>query len=255
MYKLVDSHCHINDELYKDNKEDIIKQIKENMEFVVCSGWDYDSSIEAIKLANENDNIYASIGFHPTDISKITDEKLLELEKLAKFNKKIVGIGEIGLDYYWMKDEKDIQKKFFNIQLEMVRRLNKVAVIHTRDALADTIEILDSYKDVSGVLHCYPGSYEAVKPILDRYYISVGGVLTFKNAKKTKEMVSKVPIERIVLETDSPYLTPTPYRGKINHPMYTNYVAEEIAKIKNMSYEDVVNITTKNAYEVYKIWK
>ncbi|VWL85763.1 TatD family hydrolase [Oceanivirga miroungae] len=255
MYKLVDSHCHVNDIQYKDNKEEIIKEIKENMEFVVCSGWDYDSSIEAINIANENDNIYASIGFHPTDISKITDEKLLELENLAKTNKKIVGIGEIGLDYHWMTDEKEVQKKFFRMQIELAKRVNKAVVIHTREALADTIEILDEYKDVYGVLHCYPGSYEAVLPILDRYYVSVGGVLTFKNGRKTKEMLSKVPIEKVVLETDSPYLTPTPFRGRINKPIYTHYVAEEIARIKEMSYQDVIDITTKNAYEVYKICK
>ncbi len=255
MRKLVDSHCHLNDEKYIDDLEKIINDVNENMDFVVCSGWDYESSLEAIKLATENEKIYASIGFHPTDISKMTEEKYIHLEKLAKENEKIVGIGEIGLDYHWMTDPKDVQKVAFIKQIEMVRRLNKAIVIHTREATDDTIEILKQYKDVGGILHCYPGTYEQVKDILDRYYVSVGGVLTFKNNKKTREMVSKVPLDRIVLETDSPYLTPVPFRGKINNPILTKYVAMEIANIKGISYEEVVEVTTNNAYKVFKIWK
>lgn len=255
MFKLVDSHCHLNDEMYKDDLDNIINEINDNMEFVVCSGWDYNSSINAINLANKHKKIYASIGFHPTDIKDITKEKLEKLENLAQKNNKIVGIGEIGLDYYWMKDEKENQIKAFKEQIELVRRLNKAIVIHTRDAVLDTINILKEYKDVSGILHCYPGTYEEVEPILDRYYVSVGGILTFKNASKTRDMIYKVPLDRIVLETDSPYLTPTPFRGRRNRPIFTKYVAKEIAKIKEVSYEEVIEITTKNAYKGYKICK
>ncbi|WP_067139907.1 TatD family hydrolase [Oceanivirga salmonicida] len=253
--KLVDAHCHLNDSKYDTDIHDIIENINENMEFVVCSGWDYDSSLEAIKFANENAKIYASIGFHPTDISTMTDEKLSHLEKLARTNPKIVGIGEIGLDYHWMTDPKDIQIAGFIRQIEMVRKLNKAIVIHTRDAIEDTINILKKYNDVGGILHCYPGTYEQVKDILDRYYVSVGGVLTFKNNRKTSEMVSKIPLDRIVLETDSPYLTPEPYRGKRNNPIFTEYVAKKIADIKGISYEEVVETTTINAYKGYKLWK
>ena len=253
--KLVDAHCHLNDEMYKDDLEQIIAEVKNEVEFVVCSGWDFNSSLKAIELANNNENIYATVGFHPTDISTMNKENLDIIEKLAKENPKIVGIGEIGLDYYWMKDPKEVQKKGFIEQIEMIRRIKKPIVIHTREALNDTIEILSSFKDVGGLLHCYPGSYEAVLPILDRYYVNVGGTLTFKNNRKTKELVEKLDIEKIILETDSPYLTPTPFRGKRNKPTMTTYVAQEIARIKNMSYEDVVDITTGNAIRAYGLEK
>lgn len=255
--KLVDAHCHLNDEMYKDDVDEIIKEVEKEMEFIVCSGWDYDSSLEAVKMANNHKNIYASIGFHPTDISTMNKEKLAILEKIAKENKKVVGIGEIGLDYYWMKDPKEVQIEGFREQIEMIRRVNKPIIIHTRDALNDTINILSEYKDVGGLLHCYPGSYEAVLPILDRYYVNVGGTLTFKNNRKTKELVEKLPIEKLILETDSPYLTPTPFRGKRNKPTMVSYVALEVARIKNISYEEVVDITTKNAiiaYNMENIW-
>ena len=257
--KLVDAHCHLNDEKYLEDIDDIIKDINDKMEFVVCSGWDYNSSLKAIEIDEKNEKVYASIGFHPTDIQDITKEKFSHIEKLAKEHKKVVGVGEIGLDYYWLKDPKEIQKKYFIEQIEMIRRVDIPIVIHTREALADTIEILDSYKDVSGILHCFPGSYESVKPILDRYYVSVGGTVTFKNNRKTKEMVEKVPLERIVLETDSPYLTPVPYRGKRNTPIFTEYVANEIANIKGIDVEKVIQTTTENAIKAYRmrerVWK
>ena len=215
--------------------------------------------MKAIEIAEKNEKVYASIGFHPTDIQDIIKEKFSHIEKLAKEHKKVVGVGEIGLDYYWLKDPKEIQKKYFIEQIEMIRRIDIPIVIHTREALADTIEILDSYKDVSGILHCFPGSYESVKPILDRYYVSVGGTVTFKNNRKTKEMVEKVPLERIVLETDSPYLTPVPYRGKRNTPIFTEYVANEIANIKGIDVEKVIQTTTENAIKAYRmrerVWK
>lgn len=257
--KLVDAHCHLNDAQYSEDMYEIIQEINEKLEFAVCSGWDYESSLKAIEIAEKNEKIYASIGFHPTDISTITAEKLKHIEKLAKEHKKVVAIGEIGLDYHWMKDPKEVQKKYFIEQIELIRRVDIPIVVHTREALADTIEILDSYKDVGGVLHCFPGSYESVVPILDRYYVNVGGTLTFKNNRKTKDLVDKISIEKLLIETDSPYLTPVPYRGRRNKPTYVELVAQEIANIKNMSYEDVVNITTENAIRVYRmrerIWK
>lgn len=253
--KLVDAHCHLNDDKYIDIIDDVIDSINNEMEFVVCSGWDFDSSLKAIEFANNNDKIYASIGFHPTDISTMTDENLKYLENLAKNNKKIVGIGEIGLDYYWMKDPKDIQKEGLIKQIEIIRKLNKPIVVHTREALEDTIEILSRYEDMSGILHCFPGSYESVQPIIDRYYVSVGGTLTFKNNRKTKDLVHKLSLDRIVIETDSPYLTPEPFRGRLNYPTYTKYVAEEIARIKEITLEEVIEKTTYNAYKGYKIWK
>lgn len=251
--KLVDAHCHLNDDMYNEDLDDIIDDILNEMEFIVCSGWDYESSIKAVKLSEKYENVYASIGYHPTDISKINDKDFAHIEELAKNHEKVVGIGEIGLDYHWMKDPKEVQKQAFIKQIEMIRRVNIPIVIHTRDALEDTINILREYKDVSGILHCFPGSYESVLPILDRYYVSVGGTLTFKNNVKTKELVSKVPLDRIVIETDSPYLTPTPFRGKRNNPIFTKYVANEIARIKGISVEEVINQTTLNAIKTYRL--
>lgn len=251
--KLVDAHCHLNDDMYNEDLDYIIDDILNEMEFIVCSGWDYESSIKAVKLSEKYENVYASIGYHPTDISKINDKDFAHIEELAKNHKKVVGIGEIGLDYHWMKDPKEVQKQAFIKQIEMIRRVNIPIVIHTRDALEDTINILREYKDVSGILHCFPGSYESVFPILDRYYVSVGGTLTFKNNVKTKELVSKVPLDRIVIETDSPYLTPTPFRGKRNNPIFTKYVADEIARIKGISIEEVINQTTLNAINAYRL--
>lgn len=251
--KLVDAHCHLNDDMYNEDLDDIIDDILNEMEFIVCSGWDYESSIKAVKLSEKYENVYASIGYHPTDISKINDKDFAHIEELAKNHEKVVGIGEIGLDYHWMKDPKEVQKQAFIKQIEMIRRVNIPIVIHTRDALEDTINILREYKDVSGILHCFPGSYESVFPILDRYYVSVGGTLTFKNNVKTKELVSKVPLDRIVIETDSPYLTPTPFRGKRNNPIFTKYVADEIARIKGISVEEVINQTTLNAINAYRL--
>lgn len=251
--KLVDAHCHLNDDMYNEDLDYIIDDILNEMEFIVCSGWDYESSIKAVKLSEKYENVYASIGYHPTDISKINDKNFAHIEELAKNHKKVVGIGEIGLDYHWMKDPKEVQKQAFIKQIEMIRRVNIPIVIHTRDALEDTINILREYKDVSGILHCFPGSYESVFPILDRYYVSVGGTLTFKNNVKTKELVSKVPLDRIVIETDSPYLTPTPFRGKRNNPIFTKYVADEIARIKGISVEEVINQTTLNAINAYRL--
>lgn len=163
----------------------------------------------------------------------------------------MVAIGEIGLDYHWMEDPEEVQKEGFRKQIELARRVKLPIVIHTREALQDTLDILKEYKNVGGILHCYPGSYEAAKPFLDRYYIGVGGTVTFKNNRKTKELVKKLSLEKIVLETDCPYLTPVPFRGKRNEPGYTKYVAEEIARIKEISVEEVINITTENAKKIY----
>lgn len=251
--KLVDAHCHLNDEQYSNDLDRIISDINEHMEFVVCSGWDYDSSIHAISLSEKYDKVYASIGFHPTDISFMTDEKLKELEKLALENKKVVAIGEIGLDYHWMKDPKEVQKEGFIKQIEMIRRIKKPIVIHTREALQDTIDILKKYEDVGGILHCFPGSYESVVDILDRYYVSIGGTVTFKNNVKTQNLVSKLSLDKIVIETDSPYLTPVPYRGRRNTPVNTKYVAQQIAKIKDVSVEEVIEKTTLNSMKAYGI--
>jgi TatD DNase family protein len=250
--KLVDTHCHIDSDRYNEDRDRILKDIEENLEFAVNIGYDLESSKRSVELADKYDFMYAVVGIHPTDIKGYDDKLENSLEELAK-NPKVVAIGEMGLDYHWMKDEKEEQKKIFRRQLELARRIGKPVVIHTREATADTIEILKEYSDIKGILHCYPGSYESALQLMDNYYFGIGGVVTFKNSKKTVEAVSKIPLERLVIETDAPYLTPTPFRGKRNHPIYVEYIAQKIAEIKGISYEEVVKVTTENAKKVYSI--
>jgi len=185
-------------------------------------------------------------------LDELSDEAEKRLEELAK-NPKVLAIGEIGLDYHWMTRPKEEQFKIFRRQLELARRVNKPVVIHTREAMEDTINILNEYPDVKGILHCYPGSVESAKRMIDRFYLGIGGVLTFKNAKKLVDVVKEIPIENLVIETDCPYMAPTPYRGQRNEPIYTEEVAKKIAELKNMSYEDVVRITNENTRKVFKM--
>ncbi|MGL4804717.1 MAG: TatD family hydrolase, partial [Cetobacterium sp.] len=165
----------------------------------------------------------------------------------------VVAIGEIGLDYHWMTEPKEVQQERFKRQLELAERLNKPVVIHTRDAMEDTVNILKEYPNITGVIHCYPGSLETAKQLVDRFYLGIGGTLTFKNSKKAVEVVKDIPLDRIIIETDCPYLTPEPFRGKRNEPIYVEYVAKKIAEIKEISVEDVTKVTTENAKKLYRI--
>ena len=251
MVKIIDTHTHIYDKQFENDFDDVMNRIKDELESIVSIGFDLESSIKSVELANKYDFVYAVVGIHPVDIKKLNDNVEKELERLALTEKKVVAIGEIGLDYYWMEDPKDVKIAGFRKQMELAERVNKPVVIHTREALQDTLDVLKDYKNVGGILHCYPGSYEAAKPFLDRYYLGIGGTLTFKNNRKTKELVKELALEKIVLETDCPYLTPVPFRGKRNEPVYTKYVAEEVARIKEISVEEVIKVTTENAKKIY----
>ena len=253
MSKIIDTHTHIYDEQFQEDFDDVMKNIKEQMEGIVSIGFDMESSLKSIELANKYDFVHAVIGIHPVDIKKYNTEIDKELERLALSEKKVVAIGEIGLDYHWMEDSEEVQKEGFRRQIELAERVKLPIVIHTREALQDTLDILKEYPGAGGILHCYPGSFQAAKPFLDRYYIGVGGTVTFKNNRKTKELVKELSLDRIVLETDCPYLTPVPFRGKRNQPIYTSYVAEEIARIKEISTEEVIEVTTENAKKIYKL--
>ncbi len=250
--KLVDTHAHIYDKQFKPDFDEIIDRISKELEFIVSIGYDLESSEKSVNLAEKYPFIYGVVGVHPTDIKKYSDTVERKLEELAR-NEKVVAIGEIGLDYHWMEDPKEEQEEIFRRQMELSRRVGLPVVIHTRDAMEDTVKILEDYKDVGGIMHCYPGSYETAEKLIDRYYFGIGGVVTFKNNKVTKETVKKLPIEKIVIETDCPYLTPEPFRGKRNEPVYVRYIAEEIARIKEMPLERVIEITTGNAKKVYNI--
>ncbi|MGL5207745.1 TatD family hydrolase [Cetobacterium sp.] len=250
--KLVDTHCHLDNEKFDEDRLEVIERIKENLEFCVNIGYDLASSKKSLELAKEYDFIYAVIGVHPIDIAEYSEEVEKELEILGK-NPKVVAIGEIGLDYHWMTEPKEVQQGRFKRQLELAERLNKPVVIHTRDAMEDTVNILKEYPNITGVIHCYPGSLETAKQLIDRFYLGIGGTLTFKNSKKAVEVVKDIPLDRIVIETDCPYLTPEPFRGKRNEPIYVEYVAKKIAEIKEISVEDITKVTTENAKKLYRI--
>ena len=250
--RLIDSHCHIDNERFDEDRDEVLERIKENLEFAVNIGYDLNSSKKSIELSEKYDFIYAVVGVHPTDITGYDDELEKRIEELAR-NPKVLAIGEIGLDYHWMTEPKEKQQEVFKRQIEIARRVGKPIVVHTREATRDTLDILKEYPDVRGILHCYPGSIESAEEIMDNYYFGVGGVLTFKNSKKLKETVEKLPMDRIIVETDCPYLTPEPYRGKRNEPIYVEYVAQKIAEIKGISYEEVVRISNENTKKAYNI--
>ena len=250
--KLIDSHAHLNNEAFDEDRKELFDRIKENMDFVVNIGYDLESSEISVEYANEYDFIYATVGFHPDEIGGYNEVAEKKLEELAK-NKKVVAIGEIGLDYHWMTFPKEKQQEIFRRQLELAKKLNKPVVIHSREAMEDTLNILREYPEVKGIFHCYPGSVESAKEVIDRFYLGIGGVLTFKNAKKLVEVVENIPLDRLILETDCPYMAPTPFRGKRNEPMYVEYVAKKIAEIKNISYEEVVKATNENTKKAYRL--
>ena len=250
--KIIDSHVHLNLSQFDEDRDEVLKRVEGKLDFVVNIGFDLESSEKGVEYADKYSFIYATIGFHPDEIEGYSDEAEKKLEELAK-NPKVLAIGEIGLDYHWMTRPKEEQWEIFRRQLRLARKLNKPVVIHTREAMEDTINILNEFPDITGILHCYPGSVETAKRMVDRFYLGIGGVLTFKNARKLVEVVSEIPIEKLVIETDCPYMAPTPYRGQRNEPIFTEEVAKKIAELKNMSYEDVVRITNENTRKAYRM--
>ena len=250
--KLIDSHAHLNNEQFDEDRDEVLNRIKDELEFAVNIGYDLPSSKISVEYANKYDFIYGVVGVHPVDIEGYSEEVERELEELAK-NEKILAVGEIGLDYYWMSQPKEVQQAGFRKQMELARRIGKPVVIHSRDAMEDTLKILKEFPDVGGIFHCYPGSVDSAKEVIDRFYLGIGGVLTFKNAKKLVEVVKDTPLDRLILETDCPYMAPVPNRGKRNEPIYVKYVAEKIAELKEISFEEVARITNENTKKAYKM--
>jgi len=254
---LIDSHSHLNHEDYINDLDTYIKECKEvNVGAFLCVGWDLKSSIDAINIANKYNNVYAAIGIHPSDIIKMKENDFNEIEKLIN-NPKVVAIGEIGLDFYWDKDKnvQEKQKEYFIKFIDLANKHNLPVVIHSRDAINATYEILrDNKVNKGGILHCYPAGKEYVDRFIDlNFYFGIGGVSTFANAHTLKEAIKVIPIERIVLETDAPYLTPVPFRGKPNHSKYLPYIASEVAKIKDISVENIEKYTTENFYKIFSV--
>ncbi len=242
---MIDTHCHLDKEFYSDINQ-VIQHMKNHM--IIVSGTNIKDSKNVILLCKKYKNIYGTIGFHPDEIKTIDEKSFLFLEENLK-NTKIVGVGEIGLDYYHNKENKEEQKELFIRQIKLAQKYNKTIVIHSRDAIEDTYEIVKKYgKGSKIVLHCYSGSVEmAYKFLKLGVAFGIGGVVTFKNSHKLKEVVKEMPLSSLLLETDSPFLTPEPYRGKTNEPYNVYYVAQEIAKIKEISVDKVIEETTKNA--------
>ncbi len=249
---IIDTHMHIFDEKYQ-NPDDVVEEaLKNDVKKMIAVGYDKKTSLQAIELANKYEFIYASVGLHPSEVLKEIDENLEWLEKCLN-EPKVIAIGEIGLDYYWDKSFKEQQKMFFKKQIEIAKRNNLPIIVHCRDAIQDCFDILKDEK-VSGVLHCYSGSYEMAKEFVKRgFYLGIGGVVTFKNANEIKKVVKDIDLSFLLSETDSPYLTPVPFRGKINQPAYTKYVVMEIANIKGVSCEYVCSKIENNVKKLFKI--
>ena len=253
---LFDTHAHLNAEQYNEDLEQVIERAKsEKVEKIVVVGFDRPTITRAMELIEAYDFIYAAIGWHPVDAIDMTDEDLDWIKKLSE-HQKVVAIGEMGLDYYWDKSPKDVQKEVFRRQIALAKEVNLPIIIHNRDATEDVVTILkeEGAAEVGGIMHCFTGSLETAKACMEmNFYISFGGPVTFKNAKKTKEVVKDIPSDRILIETDCPYLTPTPFRGKRNEPSYVKYIAEQIAELREMSFEELAELTTENAKKVFRI--
>ena len=251
---MIDTHTHINC-IEEISVEDIIKNALDNGVEKLIVPAAYPTDIEVVKeLAQKYENVYGLLGVHPSEVKGWNDDLIDKIKEYSK-SSKIVGIGEIGLDYYWDKSFNDLQKEVFIKQIKLANELNLPINVHDREAHKDTFDILTEYnKNSAVVMHCFSGSVEFMKECVKQgWYIAIGGVVTFKKAIKMKEVAKEVPLDKLLLETDAPYLTPVPYRGKTNQPAYVKYVAEEIASIRGISFEEVDEITTQNAKKVFSL--
>lgn len=254
---LIDTHAHLTDQRFDADRAEVIQKFKDStVEYVITSGSDMPSSRKAVALAQEYDFIYCSVGVHPQDAQSFSQKTLEELFQLAQ-NKKVCAIGEIGLEYLDGSPQKDKQKDVFLAQMQLAHQLGLPIVIHTRQAIGDTMQILRQNKNLltnGGTLHCFSESLEvAMEAISLGLNISVGGVSTFTNAKRLQEVLKQVPLSSMLLETDCPYLAPTPFRGQRNDPSFIPIIAENLAKLKGTTVQEVAQITTQNARRLFKI--
>ena len=249
---MIDTHTHIN--MIEDiSPEEIFKNVSDNgVEKLIVPAASVADIDDVFNFVQKYDNTYGLLGIHPSEAKDWSDDLLEKITKYSE-NKKIVGIGEIGLDYYWDKSFNELQKEVFIKQVELANILNLPISVHDREAHKDTFDILTQHnKNSTIIMHCFSGSVEFMKECIKQgWYIALGGVVTFKNAVKAKEVAKEVPLDKLLLETDAPYLTPVPFRGTTNQPAYVKYVAEEIAKIKELSFEEIDKVTTQNAKIVF----
>lgn len=251
---IIDTHAHYDDEAFDEDRDVLIRGFHDRgIEMVVNIGADMESSRRTILLAEKYDNIYGAIGVHPNETRNLGEEDMQWLTAAAA-HPKVLAIGEIGLDYYWNEPERETQMKWFVRQLDVARQVKLPVVIHSRDAAKDTLDIMKAEKsdEIGGVIHCFSYGVELAREYLKMgFFLGIGGVATFKNARRLKEVIQYMPMDRMVLETDSPYLTPVPYRGKRNNSGYLPYVVDAVAELKGMSAEDVIAVTRENALRLY----
>lgn len=251
---IIDSHAHLDDSAFNEDREELIEKLRDQgISYVMNISAGLASARTSLALAKKYDFIYTSMGVHPCETGELTEENFTEIISYLT-EEKVKAIGEIGLDYYWDEPEREIQQYWFRRQLQLAHEHNLPVIIHSRDAAADTYRIMkeEGAADLKGVIHCYSYTKETARDYLQwNYYFGIGGVITFQNAKKLKEAVEYVPLENILLETDSPYLSPVPYRGKRNSPLNLPFIAEEIAKIKGISAQEVIKVTTENTKKLY----
>ncbi len=252
---LFDTHAHFDDEAFDADRDAVLSSMPErNVGLIVDPGCTLESSAAAIRLARQYPHVYAAVGIHPENCADFKPEQIETLRQMAK-EPKVVAIGEIGLDYYWAENPpREWQHQVLRSQMQLAQELHLPVIIHDRDAHADTMSIVKEFPQVTGVFHCFAGSVEMAKELLKMgWMLSFNGAITFKNARKAPEVIAAVPLERMMIETDSPYLTPVPYRGKRNDSGYVHLVAEKIAEIKGVSPADVENITYENGKRFFHI--
>lgn len=253
--RLFDTHAHVTDNRFSNDREEMLQQaFAEGVEYILCPAVDRQTSLDARELAAKYPQIYAAVGIHPHEAKDAVEEDYVLFEEWAK-EEKIVAIGEMGLDYYYDFSDRQSQMKVFKRQLDLARKVDLPIIIHDRDAHGDIMDTLRTYgKGIRGVMHCYSGSYEmALEAIKLDYYISFAGPVVFPKSVNLKEVARKIPLERIMIETDSPYLTPPPFRGRRNYPGYVRFVAEEIAQLRGMDGDEFAAIALENGKRCFGI--
>ena len=252
---LFDTHAHLDDTSFNEDRLELLESLPgQGLSLVMNPGCSFASSKNAIALAESHDYIYAAVGSHPDVADEVDDALIAQYRELCKQHPKVLAIGEIGLDYHYEDIPRDIQKRAFRLQMELARELDLPVIVHEREAHEDGMKIVDEFPTVKGVFHCYSGSLEMAKELVKRgWYIGFTGVLTFKNARKALEVAAGIPRERIVIETDCPYMAPVPFRGKRNDPGKVHYMARKLGEIWGVSTEEAARITLENGKRLYRI--
>ena len=252
---IFDTHAHLDDRAFDEDRAQLLDRLpEEGIALVMNPGCSLASSQESVRLANQYDYLFAAVGSHPDAADEVNEETLRQYRRLCTDNPKVKALGEIGLDYHYEDIPRDIQKLAFRAQMDLARELDLPVIVHEREAHEDGMKIAAEFPTVTGVFHCYSGSLEMARWLIERgWYIGFGGVLTFKNARKALEVASNIPLERIVLETDCPYMAPEPYRGKRNDPGKLYRVAEKLAELRGLTVEEVQAVTLENGKRLYRI--